>query len=97
MERKGRLKDIDRSFDTEYWQRQGSTAIFAAAWQMVELFNESGANYLVTGGYAVMLCAEPRFTKDLDVRVDASLDNAGKVHHSLARFGAPLSGITPQE
>ena len=35
MERKGRIKDMDRSFDVEYWQRQGSTAIFAAAWQMV--------------------------------------------------------------
>lgn len=35
MERKGRIKDMDRSFDIEYWQRQGSTAIFAAAWQMV--------------------------------------------------------------
>ncbi|MFN7937846.1 MAG: hypothetical protein U0R19_31240 [Bryobacteraceae bacterium] len=35
MERKGRIEDMDRSFDVEYWQRQGSTAIFAAAWQMV--------------------------------------------------------------
>lgn len=35
MERKGRLRDMDRSFDVAYWQRQGSTAIFAAAWQMV--------------------------------------------------------------
>lgn len=33
MERKGCIQDMDCSFDTEYWQRQGSTAIFAAAWQ----------------------------------------------------------------
>jgi hypothetical protein len=26
----------DRSFDIEFWQSQGCTAIFAAAWQMVK-------------------------------------------------------------
>ncbi len=35
MERKGKLKDMDRSFDVAYWQRQGPNAIFAAAWEMV--------------------------------------------------------------
>ena len=35
MERMGRLEDLDRSFDVAFWQRQGSNAIFAAAWEMV--------------------------------------------------------------
>ena len=35
MERKGRIQDLDRSFDLEYWQRLGPEAIFSAAWQMV--------------------------------------------------------------
>lgn len=35
MERKGRLKDLDRSFDHRYWQEQGPEAIFSAAWEMV--------------------------------------------------------------
>ena len=35
MERYGRLRDMDRSFDIAYWQRLGSAAIFEAAWQMV--------------------------------------------------------------
>ena len=35
MERIGKLSESDRSFDIEFWQRQGSTAIFAAAWDMV--------------------------------------------------------------
>jgi hypothetical protein len=35
MERIGKVSESDRSFDTEFWQRQGSTAIFAAAWEMV--------------------------------------------------------------
>jgi hypothetical protein len=27
----------DRSFDIEFWQEQGDEAIFAAAWELVEL------------------------------------------------------------
>lgn len=30
----------DRSFDVEFWQAQGDEAIFAAAWEMVELAEE---------------------------------------------------------
>jgi hypothetical protein len=35
MERIGKTRESDRSFDVEFWQWQGSTAIFAAAWEMV--------------------------------------------------------------
>ena len=35
MERVGKVSESNRSFDIEFWQRQGSTAIFAAAWEMV--------------------------------------------------------------
>lgn len=31
----------DRSFDIEFWQDQGDEAIFAAAWEMVELAEET--------------------------------------------------------
>ena len=35
MERYGKLRDMDRSFDIAYWQRLGPKAIFEAAAQMV--------------------------------------------------------------
>ena len=35
MERTGKVSESDRSFDIEFWQRQGSPAIFAAAWELV--------------------------------------------------------------
>jgi hypothetical protein len=35
MERYGRLHEMDRSFDIEYWQRLGPEAIMEAAWQLV--------------------------------------------------------------
>ncbi len=39
MERFGNISDMDRSFDIEYWQRQGDAAIFRAAWELVEFYH----------------------------------------------------------
>jgi hypothetical protein len=39
MERMGKIEDMDRSFDIEFWQRQGSAAIFSAAWKLVRLYH----------------------------------------------------------
>jgi hypothetical protein len=38
--------------------------------------NDTGAKYLVVGAHAVAFYAEPRFTKDLGVGVEASHDAA---------------------
>jgi hypothetical protein len=35
--------------------------------------NAEGAEYLLVGGYALAVHAAPRFTRDLDVWVDAAL------------------------
>ena len=35
MERKGKLEDLDRSFDLQFWQAQTDTARFDAAWELV--------------------------------------------------------------
>jgi hypothetical protein len=56
--------------------------------------NDTGARYLVVGAHAVAFHAEPRFTKDLDVWVDASPANAPKVMEALHAFGAPLAGVS---
>ena len=39
MERFGHLQDADRSFDIEYWQRQGDAAIFEAAWELAVFYH----------------------------------------------------------
>lgn len=35
VERRGKLKDLDRSFDLSFWQKQPPQAKFAAAWELV--------------------------------------------------------------
>ena len=39
------IADLDKSFDIEYWQRQGAAAIFNAAWEIIEFYlREKGIN-----------------------------------------------------
>src|ERR1700685_4662488 len=66
--------------------------------ELLLLLNDCLVEYLVVGGYAVMRYSEPRFTKDLDIRVGASSDNSRRAFAALARFGAPLAhdGVTEE-
>lgn len=49
----------------------------------------TGARFLLVGGYALAHHARPRFTRDLDLWVEATPENAKRVHAALLRFGAP--------
>ena len=66
--------------------------------ELLQCLNEAGVEYLIVGGYAVMKYSEPRFTKDLDIWVGSSPENAAKLYRALAKFGAPLENdkITPE-
>ena len=44
-----------------------------------------------------MKYSEPRFTKDLDIWVEPSLNNARQVFLALQSFGAPLEGLTEED
>ena len=52
--------------------------------------------FLVIGGYAVMKYTEPYNTKDLDLWTNPTPDNAVRLYEVLARFGAPLKGVSPE-
>lgn len=53
--------------------------------------------FLVVGAYAVGVHGRPRATKELDVWVEPSVENAPKVIRALVDFGAPLMGLTAKE
>ena len=62
--------------------------------ELLKIFNEHEVKYLIVGGYAVMKYSEPRFTKDLDIWIEASPENAKNVFRALKSFGSPLEGLT---
>jgi hypothetical protein len=63
----------------------------------LRLFNANRVEYLVVGGYAVMLYTEPRYTNHPDIWIAATSENAARVYDSLAAFGAPLVGLTADD
>ena len=65
--------------------------------ELLQSFNEHQVRYLIVGAYAVMKYTEPRYTKDLDIWVEPTKDNAQKVFTALSEFGAPLNEVTPED
>lgn len=57
---------------------------------LLAAFCAHDARFLIVGGYAVTFHTRPRFTKDLDVWVEPSSDNAARIVEALTDFGAPL-------
>jgi predicted nucleotidyltransferase len=64
---------------------------------LLRAFNDQGVKYLVVGGYAFGVHAEPRATKDLDLFIRSDEENSQAVFRALVRYGAPLSGLTPAD
>jgi len=64
---------------------------------IITALNAHGVKYLVIGGHAVSIHAEPRGTKDLDVFIKADEENSKAVFAALAEFGAPIGGMTPAD
>jgi predicted nucleotidyltransferase len=64
---------------------------------LLRLLNDGGVRYLVVGGYAVMKYTEPYNTKDLDIWIEPSPENAAGAIEALRKFGAPAKGVTIED
>lgn len=62
--------------------------------EMLQCLSEERVEYLLVGAYALAVHGFPRATRDIDVFVGATADNAVRLMKALARFGAPLEGIS---
>jgi len=65
--------------------------------EFIELLNKNDVRYLVVGGYAVAFHGYPRYTKDMDVWIDRSPANAGKLLKALGEFGFGSLNLTPDD
>lgn len=61
--------------------------------EFIESLNANGVRYLVVGGCAVAAHGHPRYTKDLDVWLAVTPENARRVLQTLADFGFEGAGI----
>jgi hypothetical protein len=55
--------------------------------EFIELLNANNVRYLVVGGYAVALHGHPRYTKDIELWIESTSENATKIIKVLDQFG----------
>ena len=60
----------------------------------LEALNTHRVRYLVAGGFALAAHGHPRYTKDLDIWVEVSEDNAANLLAALNDFGMGSLGLS---
>jgi len=65
--------------------------------ELLRAFNDHAVKYLIVGGYAFGVHAEPRATKDLDLFIRPDKENSQALFRALAQYGAPLDGLSPDD
>ncbi|MCP4418801.1 MAG: hypothetical protein GY805_19470 [Chloroflexi bacterium] len=61
--------------------------------EFIQSLNDNQVKYLIIGGYAVAFHGHPRYTKDLDVWVELSEENADRLVAALDDFGFGSLGL----
>ncbi len=65
----------------------GDTVLNQDFKEFIQSLNANNVRYPVVGGYAVAFHGHPRYTKDIDVWVEATPENALRVIQALEQFG----------
>jgi hypothetical protein len=65
--------------------------------ELLKLLNEEKVEYLIVGGYAVAAHGHPRFTRDLDIWVNPTIQNGKKIVSALDKFGFHSLGLKPTD
>lgn len=55
--------------------------------EFIESLNSNKVKYLLVGGYAIAFHGHPRYTKDLDIWLEMSEENAANILKALNDFG----------
>lgn len=65
--------------------------------EFIQFLNDNHVRYLVVGGYAVALHGHPRYTKDIDIWIEISPENANNLIHALEAFGFGSLGLKSED
>lgn len=65
--------------------------------EFIRLLNENDVKYLIVGGYAVALHGYPRYTKDIDIWLLVSHENAARIMMALRQFGFGSVGLAEED
>lgn len=62
--------------------------------EFIALLNKNNVRYLIAGSFAYSYYAEPRYTKDIDILIEASNTNAQKLLTAIKEFGFTDIGLS---
>jgi predicted nucleotidyltransferase len=65
--------------------------------EFIESLETSNVRYLVVGGYALAVHGHPRYTKDLDVWIERTPENARQLIQALDQFGFRLENLKAED
>ncbi|MGL4399178.1 MAG: nucleotidyltransferase [Luteolibacter sp.] len=65
--------------------------------ELLRIFAEQHVEYLIVGAYAVIHYTQPRYTKDIDLWIKPSKENAARVAKAFYQFGLPLVEVTQDD
>jgi len=65
--------------------------------EFLALLNKYNVKYCIIGAFAFAFHVEPRYTKDIDILIEASDENAGKVLQALHEFGFGSLKLVPSD
>ena len=65
--------------------------------EFLALLNKHKVRYCIIGAFALAFHARPRYTKDIDIFVEASADNAKKILKVLDEFGFGSLNLTVED
>ncbi len=62
----------------------------------LQALNKSNVDYILVGGYAVILYGYERVTADMDIWVESTSQNYKKLEHAFHAFGMPMFDMSLQ-
>jgi hypothetical protein len=65
--------------------------------EFLGLFNRHRVRYCIVGAFAVAFHARPRYTKDMDILVEPSIENGRKIVAALKAFGFGSLKLIPKD
>lgn len=64
---------------------------------LLRLLNKYKVKYCIVGAFAVAFYTKPRYTKDIDILIEPSAENAHKIINALKEFGFSNIGLTEDD
>jgi hypothetical protein len=65
--------------------------------EFIQFLNDNHVHYLIVGGYAVAIHGHPRYTKDIDIWIEMSPENADNLLQALEQFGFSSLGLQAED